>query len=272
MADEEAYFRPMTPPYPPPHFIPMTPSDTIPETHPFLPEQEYGNPDVMSTYDFIYFVQDYSPFLIKYIDYLYDPNPEDPEEAGVNNYFKSFIDICEGINTDQGDDGTFEQYRPTLEPLMEFMTQSCEDMNLYYEENLRNEQLADAQQNVAEPKGVASRTRSKAPATRFEIPPIKKRRKDAITLSEIKEGPVIKLSDKKEYTQSELKHMWDWNKTMTPYRHPYTQEDKDKIDELMGFAKGLKKKTIKARKVKKVRKSKKTRKQKKSRKLKKSKK
>jgi hypothetical protein len=155
---------------------------------------------------------------------------------------------------------------------MEWMTEECGHMNEYYEEDLRKTQEAAAQQNSAVPKGVASRTRSKVPASRFAIPPIKKRRKDAITLSEIKEGPVIKLSDKREYTQSEVKHMWGWNKTMTPYRHPYTQEDKDKIDELMGFAKGLKKKTIKARKVKKVRKSKKTRKQKKSRKLKKSKK
>jgi hypothetical protein len=62
--------------------------------------------------------------------------------------------------------------------------------------------------------------------------------------------------------------MWDWNKTMTPYRHPYTQEDKQKIDELMGFAKGLKKKTRKARKGKKARKTKKQKKSKKTRKAK----
>jgi hypothetical protein len=264
MADEEAHFRPLTPPYPPPDFIPRTPSDTLPETHPFLPEQDYETD--MSTYHFIYFVQDYTPFLRNYLDYLYDERYIEYDDHG---YYNSFIDICNNIDTDEGDDGTYETYRVTLEPFMEWMTEECGKMNLYYEEDLRRDKEALAQQNVPKPKGVASRTRSKASATRFEIPQIKKRRKDAITLSEIKEGPIIKLSDKREYTQGEVKHMWDWNKTMTPYRHPYTQEDKDKIDELMGFAKGLKKKTRKARKVKKVRKTKKTRKQKKSRKSKK---
>jgi len=236
------------------------------ERPPFLPEQEYEDPNVISTYDFIYFVQDYSPFLREYIDDLYDP--DDPEEADDNGYYKSFIDICEGIETDEGDDGTFETYRATLEPFMEFMTEECGQMNAYYEEELRRDTEALAQQNVALPKGISSRTRSKATASRFEIPQIKKRRKDAITLGQIKEGPVIKLSDKREYTQGELKHMWDWNKTMTPYRHPYTQEDKQKIDELMGFAKGLKKKTRKARKAKKARKTKKQKKSKKTRKAK----
>ena len=236
------------------------------ERPPFLPEQEYEDPNVISTYDFIYFVQDYSPFLREYIDDLYDP--DDPEEADDNGYYNSFIDICNNIDTDEGDDGTFETYRATLEPFMEWMTEECGQMNAYYEQDMRNAQEAAAQQNVALPKGVASRTRSKAPASRFEIPQIKKRRKDAITLGQIKEGPVIKLSDKREYTQGELKHMWDWNKTMTPYRHPYTQEDKQKIDELMGFAKGLKKKTRKARKAKKARKTKKQKKSKKTRKAK----
>jgi hypothetical protein len=255
------------------------------EQHPYLPEQDYADPNVISTYDFIYLVQDYASFLSEYIDHLYDP--DDPAEADDNGYFKSFIDICEGINTDQGDDDTFEQYRPTLEPLMEFMTQSCEDMNAYEEEEERYTRELITQQNFVPytvpkefaaavaasfgPKGVASRTRSKATATRFEIPQIKKRRRDPITLGQIKEGPVIKLSDKREYTQGELKNMWNWNKTMTPYRHPYTQEDKQTISELLGFAKGLKKKTRKARKAKMVRKTKKTKKQKKSNKTRKAK-
>jgi len=260
MADEEAHFRPpRTPSYTPP--TPRTPSYTPPgynETHPFLPEQDYETD--MSTYDFIYFVQDYTPFLREYLDYLYDERYIEYDDLG---YYNSFIDICNEINTDHGDDGTFEQHRATLQPFMEFMTDECGQMNVYSEQDAR---AAVAQQNVTESKGVASRTRSKATASRFEIPQIKKRRKDAITLAQIKEGPVIKLSDKREYTQGEIKHMWDWNKTMTPYRHPYTQEDKQTISELLGFAKGLKNKTKKARKAKKIRKTKKTRKQKKSRK------
>jgi len=268
MADEEAYFSPGTPtPRSPSYPPPRTPSDTLPDTHPFLPQQDYDDPNTISTYDFIYFVQDYTPFLREYIDYLYDP--DNHEDADDNGYYKSFIDICEGIDTDEGDDGTFETYRPTLEPFMKFMTDECSEMNAYYEQDLRLAKEATAEQNVAESKGVASRTRSKVPASRFEMPQIKKRRKDAITLTEIKEGSIIKLSDKREYTHGEIKHMWDWNKTMTPYRHQYTQEDKEKINELMGIAKGLKKKTRKTRKVKKVRKTKKTRKQKKSRKSKK---
>jgi hypothetical protein len=216
--------------------------------HPFLPEQEY---EELSTYDFIYFIQDYSPFLRKYIDYLYDPNNhDDPEEADVNGYFKSFIEICEGINTDHRDDGTFEAYRPTLEPLIEFMTQSCEEMNVYYKDNL---------QKLAVPNGIAYRTRSKGPASVFEIPPNKKGM-DTFTLEPIKqEGVRIKLSDGKEYTYPEIKNMWNWNKTITPRRHPYTEEDIQKINDLINFTtKGGKKtrKNKKKSKSKKVRKSK----------------
>jgi hypothetical protein len=59
--------------------------------------------------------------------------------------------------------------------------------------------------------------------------------------------------------------MWEWNKTMTPYRHPYTEEDKQKIKDFIDFAtKGGKRKT---RKGKKVKKTKKFRKTKKSRKI-----
>lgn len=223
----------------------------------FLPEQDYGNPDVISTYDFIYFVQDYSPFLRKYIDYLYDPNPEDHEEAGVNGYFKSFIDICEGINTDQGDDGhEFEQYRPTLEPLMEFMTQSSEDMNVYYNEQLRPENLADA------PTGIAYRTRSKALAPGFQLPP-PIRRRNVMTLGPLEEGARIELSDGKDYNYSELKNMLLWNKTITPNRHPYTPEDKEKIQKFIEFVtKGGKKTKKNKRKGRKTKKTRKTRKSK----------
>lgn len=232
------------------------------EQHPYLPEQNYADPNVISTYDFIYLVQDYASFLKEYIDHLYDP--DDSDMSSDNGYYESFIDICERINTDEGDNGTFERYRATLEPFMEFMTQECVNMNAYEEEERHTREFITQQNFVpyTVPKGVASRTRSKATATKFEIPQVKKRRRDPVTLSQIKEGPVIRLSDKREYTQGELKNMWNWNKTITPYRHPYTQEDKQTISELLGFAKGLKKKTRNARKVKKARKTKKTRKSK----------
>jgi len=224
--------------------------------HPFLPEQDYEDSTIISTYDFIYFIQDYSPFLREYLDYLYDLN--DPEDADVNNYFKSFIDICEEIYTDAGDDGTFEQYRATLEPLMEFMTQACESMNAYHEENL---QLAEeGVPNADAPKDVANRTRSKNPATEFEIPTNRKGT-NVMTLGPTTQDAVrIKLSDGKEYTYPEIKNMWEWNKTMTPYRHPYTEEDKQKINELINFAtkggKKTRKSKRKARKTKKIRKTK----------------
>ena len=71
------------------------------------------------------------------------------------------------------------------------------------------------------------------------------------------EGVRIKLSDGKEYTYDEIKHMWNWNKTMTPYRHPYTEEDKQKIKELIDFAtKGGKRKAKKNKKSKKMKKQK----------------
>jgi hypothetical protein len=218
--------------------------------HPFLPEQEY---EELSTYDFIYFIQDYSPFLRKYIDYLYDPNNhDDPEEADVNGYFKSFIEICEGINTDHGDDGTFEAYRPTLEPLIEFMTQSCEEMNVYYEDKL---------QKLAVPNGIAYRTRSKRPASVFEIPPAKKGT-NMISLEPTKqEGVRITLSDGKEYTYEEIKGMWQFSNIQTPLRHPYTEEDIQKINDLINFAtKGGKKTRKNKRKAKKTKKNKKTKK------------
>jgi hypothetical protein len=219
------------------------------EAHPYIPSMNFETE--FSTYDFIYFVQDYSAFLRTYINIKYQ---NDPDEIG---YLTSFIDICDGINTDYGDDGSFEQYRPTLEPLMEWITLWAEDMSAFHDQNIAAP--------LAGPESIADRTRSKRPATGFEIPP-SKRGRNAMTLEPIKqEGVRIKLSDGKEYTYGELKHMWEWNKTMTPYRHPYTEEDKQKIKDFIDFAtKGGKRKT---RKGKKVKKTKKFRKTKKSRKI-----
>jgi len=205
------------------------------ERHPFLPEQNYETD--MTTYDFIYFVQDYSPFLQEYLYYLHETYIEYTDIG----YYNSFIDICNEINTDYGDDGTFETYRATLEPFMEWMTEECGHMNAYHEQNMRNDHDRQqvAQEPVLEqqePTVVASRTRSKAPASGFEIAP-PKRGRNAMTLGPIKQDGVrIKLSDGQEYTYGELKHMMEWNKTMTPYRHPYTAEDKQKIKDLMDLA------------------------------------
>jgi hypothetical protein len=226
------------------------------EEHPFLPEQDYEDPNVISTYDFIYFVDDYSPFLREYLDHLYDTN--DPEEADDNGYFKSFIDICSNIDTNQGDDGTFESYRATLEPFMEFMTQSCDSMNAYYEEQTRNRMELEGQENIEETKNIASRTRSKGPASGFEIPQ-SKRGTNVMTQGPTTQDAVrIKLSDGKEYTYGEVKHMMEWNKNMTPYRHPYTPGDKQKINELLEFAKGGKKTRKNKRKARKTKKTRKT--------------
>jgi hypothetical protein len=244
MADEEA------------HFGPRTPSDTPPDYnenhHPFLPEQDYETD--MTTYDFIYFVQDYSPFLREYLDYMHETYIEYTDIG----YYNSFIDICNEIDTDEGDDGTFETYRATVEPFMEWMTEECGHMNAYYEQDMRNAQEAAAQQNVAvevAPTGVASRTRSKRPATAFEIPSAK-RGTNMVSLEPTKQYAArIKLSDGKEYTYDEIKDMWRFSKEQTPLRHPYTQEDKQKIKDFIDFAtKGGKKKTRKGKKVRKTRK------------------
>ena len=235
------------------------------EEHSFLPEQNYETD--MSTYDFIYFVQDYTPFLQEYLHYLHETYIEYAEIG----YYNSFIDICNEINTNHGDDGTFEQYRATLEPFMEWMTEECGQMNFYHEQNMHNAQEAAAQQNVAvevTPTGVASRTRSKRPASEFEIPPSKKGT-NMVSLEPTKQEALrIKLSDGKEYTYDEIKDMWRFSKEQTPLRHPYTPEDKQKITELINFTtKGGKKtrKNKKKSKSKKVRKTRKVRKTKKNR-------
>ena len=215
------------------------------ENRQHLPEQEYERD--ISTYDFIYFVQDYRPFLLSYINNKYR---NDPDEVG---YLTSFIDVCEGINTTREDDGSFEQYRPTIEPLMEWVTLWAQSMNEFY---------AQQQQQQQQPPvpGVASRTRSKHPSSVFEIPPNKKGM-DTFTFGPTRqEGVRITLSDGKEYTYPEIKNMWNWNKNITPKRHPYTEEDKNKIAQLIEFATKGGKKTRKnkrnSKKTKKARKNK----------------
>uniref|UniRef100_A0A6C0K3X9 Uncharacterized protein n=1 Tax=viral metagenome TaxID=1070528 RepID=A0A6C0K3X9_9ZZZZ len=211
-----------------------------------LPEQDYEDPNNISTYDFIYFVQDYRPFLLSYIN---DKYRDDPDEVG---YLTSFIDVCEGINTTAEDDGSFEQYRPTIEPLMEWVTLWAQSMNEFYAQQ--------QQEQPGGPTGVASRTRSKHPSSVFEIPPNKKGT-DTFTFAPTRqEGVRITLSDGKEYTYPEIKNMWNWNKTITPRRHSYTEEDKNKIAQLIEFATKGGKKTRKnkrnSKKTRKVRKNK----------------
>jgi len=220
------------------------------ERPPFLPEQNYETD--MSTYDFIYFVQDYTPFLQDYLHYMHETYIEYAEIG----YYNSFIDICNEINTNHGDDGTFEQYRATLEPFMEWMTEQCGQMNFYHEHNMRNAQEAAAQQ--AAPTGIVSRTRSKRPASKFEIPP-NKRGTNMVSLEPTKQEALrIKLSDGKEYTYDEIKDMLRFSKDQTPLRHPYTPEDKQKIADLLEFVtKGGKRTRKNKRKSKKTRKARK---------------
>jgi len=236
------------------------------EMPPFLPEQNYETD--MSTYDFIYFVQDYTPFLEEYLYYMHETNIEYTDIG----YYNSFIDICNEINTNHGDDGTFERYRATIEPFMEWMTEECGNMNAYHEQNMRNDRNQQQAAPEAAPTGVASRTRSKRTASVFEIPQ-SKRGRNAMTLEPIKQDAVrIKLSDGKEYTYDEVKHMWEWNKNITPYRHPYTEDDKNKIKDIIDFAtKGGKKRRKTKKNKRSPRKSRKSRKIK-SRKLKQNKK
>ena len=216
------------------------------ERHPYLPTINYETD--LSTRDFIYFVQDYSQFLRAYINNRY---PDDPEEIG---YLTSFIDVCDGINTDV-DQGNYERYRTSLQPFMEWLTLWAEDMNSFYE----NHFASTNQEPIVEVKGVASRTRSKRPiATNYEIPPAKRGRNMITMEPTSQEGIRIILSDGKEYTYSEIKQMWEWNKTITPYRHIYTPEDKQKIKDIIEFAtKGGKRKRRTFRKGKKMRKTRK---------------
>jgi hypothetical protein len=235
--------------------------------HPFLPEQDYEDPNTMSTYDFIYFVQDYTPFLEEYLHYMHETYIEYTDIG----YYNSFIDICNEINTNHGDDGTFERYRATLQPFMEWMTEECGHMNAFHEQNVRNahdqQQAEQEPAPQAGPTGVANRTRSKRPASKFKIPPSKKGTNLISLEPTIQDAVRIKLSDGKEYTYDEIKDMWRFSKEQTPLRHPYTQEDKQKIKDFIDFAtKGGKRKSKKVKKTKKMRKTKKSRKIQRSRK------
>jgi hypothetical protein len=174
-------------------------------------------------------------------------------------YYIYFIEFCNQINTNYGDDGTFERYRIALEPFMEWITEECGHMNEYAEQNVRN--ILDAVVAVPEPAqtGIASRTRSKRPATNFEIPPAKKGT-NMISLEPTKQEALrIKLSDGKEYTYDEIKDMLRFSKDQTPLRHPYTPEDKQKIADLLEFAtkggKRTRKNKRKSKKTRKVRKN-----------------
>jgi hypothetical protein len=231
------------------------------EEYQHLPEQDYEN-DITAR-DFIYFVQDYSGFLRAYINNKYS---YDPDEVG---YLTSFIDICDGIDTNADDEEYYETYRQTLQPLMEWMTLWAQDMNIFYTNVYQNQQQPAIEE--ASQKFVADRTRSKQPiAPDFKIPPNEKGI-DMISLEPTKqEGVRIKLSDGKSYTYNEIVGMWRFSEVQTPLRHLYTPEDKQKIIDFINFVKeGGRRKTRKMRKTqraKKVRKPRKTQRAKKVRK------
>jgi hypothetical protein len=133
-----------------------------------IPEENYQN---MTTGLFINFVQNHRLFLLDYINNRYY---NDPDEVG---YLTSFIDVCQGIDVETGENVNYEDYRETIQPLMEWVTLWAEDMNEFYINNYQDrEQPALAEQVAPESvaKSIADRTRSKRPATSFEMPPAKK--------------------------------------------------------------------------------------------------
>lgn len=227
--------------------------DNVEEREPHLPNMNYETD--LSTRDFIYFVQDYSQFLREYINNRYR---DDPEEVG---YLSSFIDISNGINADTSEEEEYyERYRESLQPFMEWITLWAEDMNNFYEnEFFANRPQEPIIEEVA--RGIAGRTRSKRPfAGKFEIPPPKRGTNIIRWEPTTQEGVRITLSDGKSYTYNEIKDMWRFSKVQTPYRHAYTQDDIQKIKDLIEFATegGKRKRTrTRTRKIKKSRKTKK---------------
>ena len=105
--------------------------------------------------------------------------------------------------------------------------------------------------------GVAARTRFKRPREgelgEFEQIRSSNKKTNVFTLETTnKPEASITLSDGNQYNISQIRNMWTSNQSQTPFSHPYTQEDKEKIKEFIDFAKGGKK----ARKTKKTRKTK----------------
>lgn len=180
----------------------------------FVDEQEYENE--ISTKRFISYIYSKYAFIIEYLDYILKNNYITKKHF---ENFKLLINRCIEIHNKK--ENNVETYRQELMPLMEWMTDECGHMNIYYKD-------------IVLKKSVTNRTRSKSRASVFKLHPVK-RRKNAMTLEPIKEGAIIHLSDNNEYTYKEIKQMWKWNKTMTPYRHSYTEEDKKKIKDLLDF-------------------------------------
>ena len=106
--------------------------------------------------------------------------------------------------------------------------------------------------------GVADRTRSKRPREGEELGEFEKiqpsNKKTSMFTLETTNKPEasITLSDGNQYNIGQIRNMWNFNKSQTPFRHRYTEEDKAKIEAFINFAKGGKR----ARKTKKARKTK----------------
>jgi hypothetical protein len=161
-----------------------------------------------------------------------------------------------------------------IQPLGQVMEEYYPRQISYYEEdvlhgdeNIINQQIMDLYNaftgvipQQAPPVVGKKRTRSTAPiegdlAEYQMLPNYPKKGVNAITLEPIKQGvPRITLSDGKEYTLDEIKDMWKYSKVQTPLRHPYTEEDKQKIQDFINFAKGGKRRRHKRRKTRKQKK------------------
>jgi hypothetical protein len=122
-----------------------------------LPEQDYTKDEIISTFDFIYFVQDYTQFLTAYINDKYKNYPDE-----LNKYTR-FLEFCNGINTDHGDDGSFEEKRAYLLPFMTWVTEIAPDMNKFYRDNYEQQELSQGgkRNKIKKPKTKNNKRKSR---------------------------------------------------------------------------------------------------------------
>jgi hypothetical protein len=87
------------------------------------------------------------------------------------------------------------------------------------------------------------RTRSNTVITPYQeefaqLGPPRKRTSGISLNTTVASESTIKLSDGKEYNINDIRDMWRFSKTHTPLRHPYTEDDIEKIKAFIDFMKG----------------------------------
>jgi hypothetical protein len=115
----------------------------------YIYEQDY---EEMSIYDFIRYIDDNSPFLKDYLDYLDEENfvDEDGNEVMTAKKYKkynSLINRCIKLENEYKDpDADPDTYdvplHKKLKPLMKWMTEECGQMNEYYKEDMHKAKKA----------------------------------------------------------------------------------------------------------------------------------